>query len=100
MITHIVLFRLSDELTGEAKRTHLAALKEAAERLPETIAELEDLRIVLNVNTDEQYDLGLIAHCADLDRLRAYAGHPDHVAMVAKYIKPYLVSRACIDFES
>lgn len=100
MITHIVLFQLSDRLSGEEKEKHLRALKADFEKLPSTISELKELRIELNVNSAEAYDLALIAHCEDLETLHAYAVHPDHVALVAKYIKPYLVSRACVDYEA
>lgn len=99
MITHIVLFQLSDQLSGDKKAAHLQSLKADFEQLTETIAELRDLRIELNVNPAEVYDLSLIAHCDDLQTLHDYSVHPDHVALVAKYIKPYLVSRACVDYE-
>lgn len=99
MITHIVLFRLSDSLAGERKASHLRALKADFEQLPSAIAELRDLHIELNVNPAEDCDLALIAHCDDLQTLHDYAVHPSHTALVAKYIKPYLVSRACVDYE-
>ena len=99
MITHIVLFQLDDKLAGEEKGLHLAALKSDFEQLPHTIKELVDLRIEINTNPSEKYDLALIAHCEDLQKLHDYAVHPDHVALVGKYIKPYLVSRACVDYE-
>lgn len=99
MITHIVLFQLDEKLAGEEKKSHLAALKADFEQLPHTIEELVDLHIELNVNPAEKYDLALIAHCEDLRKLHDYSTHPDHVALVGKYIKPYLVSRACVDYE-
>ena len=98
MITHIVLFQLDDKLAGEEKDLHLAALKSDFEQLPHTIKELVDLRIEINANHSEKYDLALIAHCEALQKLHDYATHPDHVALVGKYIKPYLVSRACVDY--
>lgn len=100
MITHIVLFHLGDKLTDDAKPAHLQAMKADFEKLPESISELVDLRIEPNVNPAESYDVALIAHCEDMDKLRAYATHPDHVALVGKYVKPYLISRACVDYES
>lgn len=99
MIRHIVLFELNDQL-GDEKAQHLQALKADFEKLPDTISELKELKIELNVNPGETYDLALIALCEDLETLHAYAVHPDHVALVARYIKPYLVSRACVDHEA
>ena len=99
MITHIVLLQLDEKLAGEEKKANLAALKEDFEQLPHTIEELVDLHIEINANPSEKYDLVLIAHCEDLRKLHDYAVHPDHVALVGKYIKPYLVSRACVDYE-
>ena len=33
------------------------------------------------------------------EALKAYATHPEHVAVADTYVRPYTVSRTCIDYE-
>ncbi|KGN95956.1 hypothetical protein HQ39_03035 [Porphyromonas sp. COT-108 OH2963] len=96
-LKHYVLFEFQTEISEEKKRQILIDIQKDFHNLPEQIAELQDLRIEVNVNPNEQYDFILIATVADLNALSIYAKHEAHQTLVQKYIKPYCSLRACVD---
>lgn len=99
MIKHIVMFRLAEFETVEAKTTHLQKIKEALEALTPLIEPLHDMRVFLNVNSSEEYDFMLEADLDSLSDVKAYADHPAHMEVVRKLIAPFKVARACVDYE-
>lgn len=98
MLNHVVLFAFDGFESAEHKASHLAEIKAQLEALPSCISALHDMRVVLNENPAESYDLMLTAVVDSLATLPDYAGHPEHVRVVVDYIKPYLRQRACVDF--
>lgn len=94
MIVHNVTFRL------EGEDTHSLALrfKEAIEKLPSLIEELDSIEVHIDdSNIAGNWTLYLRARCADYAALAAYAGHPEHLACVA-IIKSAVAARACVDY--
>ncbi len=99
MIHHIVLFSFDKLPEGTAKEVFLNEAKSAFEELGSLIGCLVELKAHININQKEEYDLmlhGVLAHESDID---VYAKHPEHVARVMKYIKPYVAKRACVDIK-
>lgn len=99
MIQHIVLFELTDELSGSKKTKHIGEIREAFEKLPTQIECLRSLRIYPNINSHEHYDFSLIAELESMSDVENYSKHEKHVALVQELIKPYLRSRAAVDIE-
>ena len=52
-----------------------------------------------NINPNESYDLMLEGVLSSADEIEIYAKHPEHVARVKQYIKPFVSKRACVDIE-
>lgn len=98
MVKHIVLFALEGFESGAAKASHLLQLKNELEQLTRQIDILRGMSVHINENPQEQYDLMLEAITSSLDDLAHYSAHPLHQDVVARLIKPYLKSRACVDF--
>lgn len=90
---HIVIFKISEELAA----SELQKFCDELNALTKTVPALRSMQAAVNVNPKEGYGFGLIAECDDLEGVAAYAQHPDHQAIVAR-LKPYIVSRSCIDF--
>ena len=72
--------------------------KAAIEALPQKIDFIRDIRVGLNINPDEQWDICLDSTFDSLDDVKAYAVHPDHVA-AAGILKDAKDGRACVDYE-
>ena len=47
------------------------------------------------MHTERKWDSTLESE----EALKAYATHPEHVAVADTYVRPYTVSRTCIDYE-
>ena len=97
MIQHIVLFKLKEEIQGEAKAALLKEIQTRFEALPEVITELRALSIRPNRNPDEEYDFVLLAKLDTMRDVTAYANHPAHKALGAELLKPNTVKRAAVD---
>lgn len=100
MLHHWVLFALEGFESQEQKQEHLHICKQSLEALVADIPELVEMRVHLNENPAESYDFALEAIVASMADLSAYALHPKHQRIVKDLIKPYLKSRACIDFHN
>jgi hypothetical protein len=99
MIKHIVIWTLADEALGQDKAANLA---EAKRRL-DTCAGLVDGIVSFSVGVPQEGleaggDLCLVSEFADADALRAYAGHPDHLA-VGAFLNQVRTSRIAFDFD-
>lgn len=98
MVKHIVLFKLKESLTSAEKADVMNHFKAAIEALPQKIDFIRDIRVGLNINPDEQWDICLDSTFDSLDDVKAYAVHPDHVA-AAGILKDAKDGRACVDYE-
>ena len=97
MIKHIVLFKLVEFESTEAKQAKLDEIKAGLEALPKLIPELKLLTVGINVNSAEKYDIALTTEFNTMDDLSIYAKHPDHVK-VGGIIRAVLAERACVDY--
>jgi len=93
VITHVVLMKFADAADAAETKARLEAL-------PATIPQLKSLHVGLDVvRAEVSYDLCLTTTHNDVEELKGYQGHPDHVALGA-WLRPLLTARATVDFES
>ena len=98
MIKHLVLFKLKDIGSEQMKTDKLNEIKTALSDLAGKINELKSIEVGINCNPDEAYDIALTTLFDNMDDLKTYAGHPDHLA-AGKIIREVLDSRSCVDYE-
>ncbi len=100
MFKHIVLFSLDSSAFQDekAKKAQLEIIKKELEVLPSVIKCLTDLKVYFNENPKESYDFMLEAILPSAEKLDCYALHPEHIRIAEEFVKPYLKSRACVDF--
>lgn len=98
MVKHIVLFKLKESLTAEAKSEAANNFKNAIEALPASIPFIRKVFVGVNINTAEAWDICLESEFDSLDDVKAYAVHPAHVA-AAGILKDAKADRACCDYE-
>lgn len=100
MIKHIVMWNFADEAEGADKATNLARVRERLLGLRDVVPGIRTLEPVIPVAPFEHsYDLVLYSEFDSPEALRAYATHPDHVA-VATLIRSVATARACVDYEA
>ncbi len=98
MVKHIVLFKLKDEVTATDKLVVMNKFKEAIEALPAKISVIRKIEVGLNMNPGESWHIALYSEFDNLDDVKFYATHPDHVA-AGKIIAEAKESRSCVDYE-
>ena len=98
MVKHIVLFKLKDEVPETDKLVVMNKFKEAIEALPAKISVIRKIEVGLNMNPGESWHTALYSEFDNLDDVKFYATHPDHVA-AGKIIAEAKESRSCVDYE-
>lgn len=97
MIKHIVLFKLKEMESAEAKMSIMQEFKEALEALKEKISVLRFIEVGINCNPKEDFDIALTTEFNTMEDLAYYATHPDHVA-AGKIISEVKIARSCVDY--
>ncbi|MBR6121414.1 MAG: Dabb family protein [Prevotella sp.] len=100
MVKHIILWTLNPELSDEEKKQVKAGIKAGLEGLVGKVPGLIDVKVhvdgrLASSNADVMLDSTLESE----EALKGYAQHPEHVAVANGKVRPYTVSRTCLDFE-
>ena len=100
MVKHIILWRLREDLTAEEKETVKRDIKAGLEGLAGRIPGLIYIEVVIDGRLDSSNaDVMLDSVFEDEAALRAYAVHPEHVAVADGKVRPYTCLRTCLDYE-
>lgn len=94
MIRHIVMMKFADETPAG----HIEAFAEKMHALLPIIPQIKSLEFGIDEIKDARsWQVSLVMSFANIDDLRTYQAHPDHVAAVA-FNKPYLEHVASVDY--
>lgn len=100
MVKHIILWRLREDLSAEEKETVKRDIKAGLEGLAGCIPGLIYINVVIDGRLDSSNaDIMLDSMFEDEAALRAYAVHPEHVAVADGKVRPYTIQRTCLDYE-
>ena len=100
MVKHIILWTLKSEYSAEEKAEIKAGIKEGLEGLKGVIPGLIDIKVVTEGLASSNADLMLDSTFECEDALKAYAVHPQHVAVADGKVRPYTAVRSCLDFNA
>lgn len=100
MVKHIILWTLNPSLSEEEKRVVKSGIKSGLEGLVGKVPGLLNVKVhidgrLASSNADVMLDSTLESEAA----LKAYAVHPEHVAVADGKVRPYTIQRSCLDFE-
>jgi hypothetical protein len=96
MIQHIVLFRLKENTDDATIAEHMADF----EALVDEISEIEQIDVRRDiVGRPVSCHFGIVGQFADMDALRRYQQHQQHVAAFER-LKPNLDHMLALDYES
>ncbi|MGB7961358.1 MAG: Dabb family protein [Propionicimonas sp.] len=99
MIKHIVLWNFADEAAGADKASNLAKVQADLLALKGLVPGMGAFEPVIGTDPlEHDFDLALYSEFESPEALRAYATHPDHVA-VGQFIAQVRTSRSCMDYE-
>lgn len=99
MVKHIILWTLK-EMDDSEKESVKAGIKEGLENLKGKIPGFVDIKVITSGRlSSSNADLMLDSTFESEDDLKNYAKHPEHVAVADGKVRPFTISRACLDFE-
>lgn len=99
MVRHVILWQLKEEYNDEEKREIKAGIKEGLEGLVGKVPGLVEVHVHTEGLASSNADLMLDAVLENEEALKGYAVHPEHVAIANFKVRPYTMSRTCLDFE-
>lgn len=98
MVKHIILWTLK-EMSDVEKAAVKANIKKELEALKGTVPGIVDIKVVTdNRLPSSNADLMLDSTFETAEDLKNYSVHPAHVAVATNAVRPYTISRACLDF--
>ena len=98
MVKHIILWTLKEEYTKEEKENIKAGIKEGLEGLAGKIPGLIEIKVNTGRLDSSNADLMLDSTFESEEALKAYAIHPEHVAVADGKVRPYTALRSCLDY--
>ena len=98
MVKHIIIWTLKPEAEANREKI-LADMKRELEGLVGKVPGLVSMNIVIEKLPSSTGDCMLDSTLTDAGALAGYAKHPDHVAVANTYVRPFIASRSCIDYE-
>lgn len=99
MVKHIILWTLKDTLSAEEKEEVKKGIKEGLEGLKGKVPGIVDIKVNIHGLASSNADLMLDSTFESEEALKAYATHPEHVAVADGKVRPYTAVRSCLDFE-
>lgn len=100
MVKHIILWKLKDEYSKEQISEIKRGIKEGLEGLNGKIPGLIDIKVYTEGLESSNVDVMLDSSFENEEALKAYAGHPAHVAVADGKVRPFTALRSCMDYEA
>lgn len=99
MVKHIILWKLKDEYSASEKEEIKRNIKNGLEGLIGKIPGLSEIKVHISPLASSTTDVMLDSSFASGEALKAYAVHPEHVAVADAFVRPFTAVRSCFDFE-
>lgn len=97
MIKHVILWKLKEDVKDPKKVK--ADAKAALEALSETISEIVEIKVITQGLESSTCDMMLDSTFKTADDLNSYKIHPHHVHAADTYVRPFVDTGLCLDFE-
>lgn len=96
MITHIVLFKLTDP-----RQETIAATRDLLLSMNGKVPQLRHLEVGVDlVRSDRSYDIALVTRFDSLEALNAYQADPYHAGTVIPHMRSVACSSVTADYDS
>ena len=95
MVKHIILWKLKEEYNNESVKKDI---KESIEGLLGVVPGLIEMKVQTEKLDSSNVDVMLYSVLESEEALKGYIVHPEHVKVATNNVKPYVESKACIDF--
>lgn len=98
MVKHIILWKINEKLSAGERSTVCLNAKRELEGLVGKITGLIQMNVVITALDSSNADMMLDSTFDNEEALAIYRDHPEHVRVADTFVRPYTVSRLCLDF--
>lgn len=98
MVKHIILWKLK-EMPAEKKKKQVMLVKSGLEALVDKIPGMVDIHVRIEKLPTSNADMMLDCTFESIEALATYSANPDHNRVADTYIRPFIETRLCIDYE-
>lgn len=99
MVKHVIIWNLKEEFSAEEKAEIKKGIKESIESLNGKIPGLINVTVNVDPLPSSSGEVILDSSFESEEALKGYAIHPEHVEVANTKVRPFVVSRACMDYE-
>lgn len=97
-VYHIVMWKFKEEIAEERKPELKEAMAEHLGSLVGKVPGLLSVSFVKEPVPSSTHDMALVTTFEKTEDIAGYAKHPAHVAVADTYVRPFVCSRACLDY--
>ena len=97
-VKHIILWKLRDDISDSDIAGIKSDIKKSLEGLKGKIPGLLEIDVVIDKLPSSNMDIMLDSLFESEEALKVYSTHPEHVAVANEKVRPYTMSRNCIDY--
>ncbi len=97
MVKHMIIWKL--KLTGEELEAQKKLIKNGLEGLAGKIPGMTDIHVQIENLPTSNADMMLDSTFESPEALKGYSVHPEHVHVAETFIRPYIETRLCVDYE-
>ena len=98
MVKHVILWKFKDA-EAEIKLSRVAEIKKQLESLSGKISGMTDISVNYLCLESSNADAMLECTFENEEALHGYSVNPEHVMVAETYIRPYIETRLCFDYE-
>lgn len=99
MVHHIVMWRFKEEIEDSRKPELLEAMEENLKGLVGKVPGLLTVEFIKKPIPSSTHDMALVTTLEKPEDVAVYGSHPEHVKVADTYVRPYVIDRACLDYE-
>lgn len=99
MVKHVILWKIKDEYDEQEKAKIRKGVKEGLESLSGKIPGLIDIHVQADFLQSANADVMLDSSFESEEALKEYATHEAHVKVADTYVRPFMQTRLCMDYE-
>ncbi|MEE1010227.1 MAG: Dabb family protein [Agathobacter sp.] len=99
MVNHVIIWTLNDKFTEDEKVKIKKDIKEGLESLKGVIPGLLEINVLIDGLESSNADLMLDSKFENIEALKNYSVHPEHVKVANDKVRPFTAIRSCFDYE-
>jgi hypothetical protein len=80
MLKHLVLMKFRQDIRPE----EISSLKEDLAAMPQRISEIISYEFGCDIRSERSYDFGIVSTFQNVDALKRYQIHPEHMVLLRK----------------